>query len=669
MLTTLHLSIIAAFIASTLDLSQILQRGSLNTELGLRLESVQSLIKAREIGYALSNSLRFLFFWIFVAEPPRAECNTSNARAGIHSSNWNAWGFIGVILQYSTLGLALTVFALQVVWRIDSKFDGFTTLYTAESAIQVVLSAVFALKLLLNCFHCTIVSKWTSLLDYLGFIVSLLFGLGFGVANVMDRESLLGFVLVIHYNTWSTVKFTESILGRFLQGVNFYILVLSSLLRVFMPLSRLQSGRIPSFHPLSPKQPTSSFNVTPPDVSTPNLSAIQPRPNSQATQRPQVEQSSSAAKLSAWLATQRKRLSSLSHREDGRDDINVKLWSQNQAEQGQSFWEEPSTKDSVILEKPDGYPDSHLGADRPQSPPTEKPKLEAPRLGKGYTLSVASRYSDPDLSPPEMIDRKSFQADSPVFGLNGIVRPPNGQLRADSPQGSLTTADPDGSTDSGISNLFRKQEELDKCLAALKLFDGATDLPISPSSSKPSREPSTVRSDFSLSNFPHPPWEDTQDSGDLVESRLSSSSAHTIHPSRFGPPSISVDNVPFDLVPPRMPVSMMEHNRTLSLPVSESAESDVLVSARTQRFDSQGTQYDVTSFIGSTFLGLVRLPFCSRFDRPHRPSPIRTQERLFRIIKYHRHDGHELVVRRHRASRHDCDPTTVETDPRRIPAR
>ena len=190
MLITLHLSIIAAFVASTLDLAQILQRGSLNTELGLQLDSVQSLIKAREIGYALSNSLRFLFFWIFVAEPPRAERSTSNARAGVHSGSWNAWGFIGVILQYSALGLTLTVFALQVVWRIDSKFSGFTALYAAESAIQVVLSAIFALKLLLNCIHCTIVPKWASLLDHLGFTVSLLFGIGFGVANVIDRESL-----------------------------------------------------------------------------------------------------------------------------------------------------------------------------------------------------------------------------------------------------------------------------------------------------------------------------------------------------------------------------------------------------------------------------------------------------------------------------------------------
>jgi len=190
MLTTLHLSIISAFIASILDLSQILQRGTVKTDLGLGLGAVQSLIKTREVGYALSTSLRFLFFWIFVAEPPKTERDTPGARAGSHCGKWNAWGFIGLILQYSTLGLTLAVFALQVVWRIDDKIDGFSTLYAAEAAIEVILSAVFILKIILNCAHSRVVSKWICLFDYMGFIVSLIFSTGFGVANLMERMSL-----------------------------------------------------------------------------------------------------------------------------------------------------------------------------------------------------------------------------------------------------------------------------------------------------------------------------------------------------------------------------------------------------------------------------------------------------------------------------------------------
>lgn len=199
MLTILHLSIITAFVASILDLSQILQRGRLNTDLGLQLDSVQSLIKAREIGYAFSNSFRFAFFWIFVAEPPKVERDTPNARAGAHSGNWNAVGLIGIGLRWLTLCLTLVIFPLQVVWRLDDRNE-LTNVYGAESAVEIILSAIFALKLLLNCARCTIVPKWICILDYLGFIVSLLFGVGFGVANLMHRESLFGFVSATYGN-------------------------------------------------------------------------------------------------------------------------------------------------------------------------------------------------------------------------------------------------------------------------------------------------------------------------------------------------------------------------------------------------------------------------------------------------------------------------------------
>ena len=279
--------------------------------------------------------------------------------------------------------------------------------------------------------------------------------------------------------------------------------------------------------------------------------------------------------------------------------MNSQLWYLNRVERGLSFWENAS-KGSDVFEKVYGYRDPHTGADQTRPPPLGKPKLEAPRFGTGFTKSIASSYSELDLPPPTTVDRKSWQADSPVFGLHGIIRPSTGESGMRS-QGSVTVAD----RTSGFSDLFRKQEELDNSIAALKLLGGSTELPSSPSSSKQSQsgEPSATRSDFSLSNFPNPPWVNSPVPEDLSEDELqrSPSPTRTIQPLRIHPPSVSVDNVPFDLVPPRIPASMMEHNRTLSLPISETADSEVLVSARTQRFDSQGTQYDVTSFIGSAF--------------------------------------------------------------------
>lgn len=307
--------------------------------------------------------------------------------------------------------------------------------------------------------------------------------------------------------------------------------------------------------------------------------------------------------MSGWFTTQRQRLStlSLSRRGESQVDVDSQLWKQNQAERGVTFWENAS-KDSDVFGKVYGNPDSYLGTGAVQRPTIEKPKLEAPRFGRGFVRSMSSRYSNLDLSSIPKVDRQSWQADSPVFGLNGIVRPPTGQSPVRS-QGSATITGPDRTSD--ISDLFRKQAELDNSIASLKLLQGSADKPDSPTSPKQSAEPSATQSEFSLSNFPNPPWASTSDE----PSDESPSPVPDMKPfPRLKPPSISVDNVPFELVPPRMPASMMEHNRTTSLPMSETADSEVLMSARTQRFDSQGTQYDVTSFIGSTSFEACRFP-------------------------------------------------------------
>ena len=600
MLTTLHLSIIAAWLSATLDLSQIWQRGRLNTDLGLQLDSVQSLIVTREVGYALSNSLRLFFFWIFVTRPPKAERDTPDARAGTHSGTWNAWGFIGIILRWLTLCLIVSVFTLQVVWRLDSNSDDFPAIYSAESAIEVILSAIFTFKLLLNCFRCTVVSKWICALDYLGFIIPSLFGFGIGIANLVCRKSPFGSILIIPDNTRQIVKFTESILGRFLQGISFYILVLCSLLLVFLPLREPKLRRITPIRLLSPKQPASSFNITTPNVSTPSLS-VQPRSDSPMIHRSQSEEPPSTAQITGWLAIQKQGPSDSNDRGVSWVDMIVQLWDQNRAERGPSTWVE-TPKGSDVFKEVFGYPNSHLGTDPVQPPPIEKPKPEAPRSGMGYTRSATPPSFDLSLSSLEMVDRNPFQVDSPVFGLYGIVQSSNGKSGF-RPRVSVTITD--SSEGSVISDLIHKQEELDKSIAVLGLLGSPVGPPSSPLSSKRSGIRSAAQSDFSLSNFPDPPWSNHPDSDTLSEPPRSPSPTPTTRPSRLNPPSVSVDNVAFDLVPPQLqiPAPTTEY----SLPVSDIADSDVVVPIRKPRSDSQGTQYDVTSFIGSTFFRLIDL--------------------------------------------------------------
>src|ERR1700753_842454 len=127
------------------------------------------------------------------------------------------------------------------------------------------------------------------------------------------------------------VKFTETILGRFLQGVNFYLLVLSSLLALFMP--PWKTGRVSSFHPISPKPPVSSFNVSQPSVSIPDIPTVQPRFSSPIIlQSPtDIPTPSPARKISGWLATQKKRLSGLSGQGDSQVDVDAQLWKKNRA--------------------------------------------------------------------------------------------------------------------------------------------------------------------------------------------------------------------------------------------------------------------------------------------------------------------------------------------------
>ena len=414
-------------------------------------------------------------------------------------------------------------------------------------------------------------------------------------------------------NVLPTVKFTETMVGRFLQGINFYLLVLSSLLAVFMPPWTCNSGRVPPFRPLSPKPPVSSFNISAPNVSTPNLSAARSRVNSAINPQPRVDTPSST-KMTEWLAIQGRRLSNISRRGSSQVGINDQLRKQNQAEQGlTTFWENAS-EDTDVFWKVYGNHDSYLGTDTPQPPATERPKLEALRFGRGLLNSVSSRFSGLDISAPQQVYRRSWQVDSPVFGLNGIIRPSIDEPAVRS-QTSVTITGPD--RDSDISDLFRKQEELDNSIAALGLLEGSPDPVIYPTSSKQSAEPSTThtRSDCSLSYFPKPPWVTHPHPDNPDESRQIPSPVQGTKPSRLDLQSVNVDDVPFELVPPRMPASMSEHNRSLSLPISETADSEVLMSARPTRFDSQGTQYDVTSFIGSRFLRLVSSPLCSHFCR------------------------------------------------------
>jgi hypothetical protein len=67
-----------------------------------------------------------------------------------------------------------------------------------------------------------------------------------------------------------------------------------------------------------------------------------------------------------------------------------------------------------------------------------------------------------------------------------------------------------------------------------------------------------------------------------------------------GQDELVMDNTTFSLIPPRMP-AVGGHERQLSVPVStQGSEDGLILGTGRDRFPSNATHYDVTSFIGGT---------------------------------------------------------------------
>lgn len=208
--------------------------------------------------------------------------------------------------------------------------------------------------------------------------------------------------------------------------------------------------------------------------------------------------------------------------------------------------------------------------------------------------------------------------DSPIYGLNGIIQ----NLQLDKikkvPETDITSAR------SSMDYLVRQQRELDQRMADLRAFSTSTN------STSPRVISGSMQSDISLSNFPKPPFADS-----LIESKDKAfpGATDSMAFSAMSDNSLMVDDIQFQLVPPPvLPAAMAEapeRGRKVSVPsiARESLDSALGGSGRAARMDSQGTQYDVTSFIGGEcicfYLRLgnnrvdINLPLC-RFDGPRR---------------------------------------------------
>lgn len=178
----------AAFIAALLELSQILMRLSgPKSNFGMEMDlGVSAVTIAQEVGLGFSTGLRLLFFWAYVGEPPRAEQPLRGIQRDLHSGSWNRWGVTGSLLQWVTGSLVVAVFVLQLIWRIEQQFTDATVLYNIDAAIEIILSAVFLLKLGLNIWLCTAAPLSSLILSYSGFIIALVMSTGIGLGSLIS---------------------------------------------------------------------------------------------------------------------------------------------------------------------------------------------------------------------------------------------------------------------------------------------------------------------------------------------------------------------------------------------------------------------------------------------------------------------------------------------------
>lgn len=327
-------------------------------------------------------------------------------------------------------------------------------------------------------------------------------------------------------------------------------------------------------------------------------------------------------------------------RNDGEEGDQRRLWNQGDAELGNSPTDQRTARGSMdqtptqtplaeARETP-GWRDPMFTSVVREEPLRPLPPAVLPSSSAVRTVNDKPRQAPQIIQSPASPSENTSQlemsqlndivivppprstTDSPIYGLDGIIR--NLQVGGidGSRESNITTE-----RSSGIESLLRQQQELDQSIAGLRNFSPTSDAELGP----PRVLSESLQSEFSLSNFPEPPFlRRSLDSGKTttpISARAalpnnSDQSLPTTETDRtkslMSEYSLMVDDVPFQLVQPRMPATSSNYpipqNQPVSLVFSDTNDSILGLSIgeanRGPRFDSQGTQYDVTSFIGGT---------------------------------------------------------------------
>ncbi|KAF8271414.1 hypothetical protein EI94DRAFT_1720542, partial [Lactarius quietus] len=533
-------SVLLMFFGALTDLGQLYLQHAYSTE-SPSPSAAPSLTIIREVLYSIASGLRFLFYWVFVSQPPL--CEQDSARfLSVHSGSWQRWGVTGSLLRWTTLAASFLVFVLQVLWRTVSLMHEFGPVYDIEGAVEITTTAIFIVKLLLNVSLVEESTRRQTLWQYSSVLFALSLNMVIGIGNLM------------HF------AFSEITLGRLLLAAEFQILVVSTMVFAFYSTKTVEASTS-----LAYSKRASSFRGLHLSFYDPGPGLLNPSRTSRIQSRPPSAQS-----VSSWLGRNVR----------SRPPSHFGPLGAEKSERGLSGY--PSEKE-ILAFASDMVPDSAQSSARwdgpvypssvvnsfvgfPLPPGSEGPS--SPLSGQfplGFTSNAREASSS---SVPRVA---AMVPDSPVLGSDDVSfarksTPLSPRLQP------LSNASFASSGASDYETLFREQIELERSIAALR---SAHDLP----ERGTARESSTTgnghasvsgRSEFSLSIFPEPPrlrpFEE--------DYRQSSSSSV--------------------LLPPRL--SIFTAGR--GFPTSDRGSEDGVTLGIGVRALSGGTHYDVTSFIG-----------------------------------------------------------------------
>ncbi|KAJ7017482.1 hypothetical protein C8F04DRAFT_1155834 [Mycena alexandri] len=541
---SLYSSSLIAFVAAIIDP---------RPDPGLALNTVTGLIDVREVGLALSFGFRYLYLWAFVAQRPRYEPRPRTqddplfSETHYHSANWERWGFPGVILKFALLGAVFSIPILQIYGgSIDHPNHRLCTAHC---------------ELMLNLFLSTVAPWWRPFTPYIVPIIALMISTGIGAGNLL------------------LFKFSETTLGRFLQAVEIYALMLSLLVFTFYNVPKYDPGKPCGFA----TQPRSSFFGGLQDFKGKNRRSgcrCQPphpwtflrsfRLVPEALLPPHVNRASH--EFPPGLTSGRHRAQTVESRSCGIREMRSWVF-RRRCERGRRSLVLPrrlracrcSRRSGLLLalnaiEPQELIPPTPNTLEVPSTPSTMRP-FTGVSFASYYGMASSSRLTMPSVTPGE----EPRNTESPIYGLNGILT--SAPAVPESP--TISRRPPSQSTLS--------QTELDKSIAALRLFSPTTTvtMPVPPepepdsefklSDRTQSMSSGTNRSEFSLSIFPDPP---------------------------------PVEPLPETILPsggrardPPFPGGRRRQSRIPRSAVSNMDNPD-------QVRESEGTQYDVTSFIG-----------------------------------------------------------------------